>query len=65
MKPELLSIDVNDVYKDKDDNQVYFIISNCSLYWDNRWYRGVTFRDEHGNIFTYQINDFLNKHVKL
>ena len=65
MKPELLSVDVNDVYKDKDDSQVFFIISNCSLYWEGRWYRGVTFRDEEGHVFTTQINEFLNTYIKL
>ncbi len=55
-----LSIDVNDIYKDNKTNETYFIVANCDMkYLDDRWFRGVVYRDEKGNIFTMQINEFI------
>lgn len=64
MEINLLSVDVNDVYFHNETKEIIFIISMAELFWDKRIFRAVVFRNDSGNVFVRQINDFLNNHTK-
>lgn len=65
MEIEFLSVDVLDVYQENITKEKMFIISNAELYSDRKWFRVVVFRNELGNVYVMQINEFLNNHTKL
>jgi hypothetical protein len=65
MEMEFLSVDVLDVYQENNTKEKIFIISNAELYSDRKWFRAVVFRNENGNVYVMQINEFLNNHTKL